>query len=87
MSYNDAITMIQRRRPQAQPIPEFVTMLQQYEITVRSRQITPSTKMTTSTTAHITNEMDTITNPNLNDIDDDDRNNDNVDETLVNASA
>jgi hypothetical protein len=36
MSYHDAITMIKRRRPLAQPIPEFVTMLQQYEMTCRS---------------------------------------------------
>lgn len=46
MSYDDAIAMIQRRRPQAQPIPEFVTMLQQYEITCRGA----NTKVITSTT-------------------------------------
>ncbi len=40
MSYHDAITMIQRRRPLAQPIPEFVTMLQQYEMTCCSNTTT-----------------------------------------------
>ena len=50
MSYHDAITMIQRRRPQAQPIPEFVTMLQQYEITCRGPSLpAPSTTLITST--------------------------------------
>ena len=49
MSYQDAITMIQRRRPQAQPIPEFVTMLQQYEITCRGPSLpTPSTTLITA---------------------------------------
>jgi hypothetical protein len=49
MSYNDAITMIQRRRPQAQPIPEFVTMLQQFEITCRR----PETDVSGGKTGHI----------------------------------
>ena len=41
--------MIQRRRPQAQPIPEFVTMLQQYEITCRGPSLpTPSTTLITA---------------------------------------
>ena len=88
MSYNDAITMIQRRRPQAQPIPEFVTMLQQYEITVRSRHqcggsrqipLKTSTKKMTLTTARVANDIDAITH--------DDRKKDNDDETLVNAPA
>ena len=42
MSYHDAITMIQRRRPQAQPIPEFVTMLQQLELTITTATATQS---------------------------------------------
>ena len=36
MSYHDAITIVKRRRPLAQPIQEFVKMLQQYEMTCRS---------------------------------------------------
>jgi hypothetical protein len=88
MSYDDAITMIQRRRPQAQPIPEFVTMLRQYEITCRSTntKVMPSTTRTTTpnnigaaTTHQNGSDTSTATYPakDNNVIDDDSNHNDN----------
>jgi hypothetical protein len=61
MSYHDAITMIQRRRPQAQPIPEFVTMLQEFEITCRQPTLSLKHMPTITTTLNTSTSNSIIT--------------------------
>jgi len=42
MTYQAALQLVQRRRPQAQPIPAFVKMLQDYETTCRDNGWIPT---------------------------------------------
>lgn len=61
MSYHDAITIIQRRRPQAQPIPEFVTILQEFEITCRLPTFSLKHVPTITTTINTSTDNSNIT--------------------------